>query len=272
MKTISTGDVEMAVEDRGSGPVLLLVHGFPLDHTMWEGQIAEFSPRCRTIAPDLPGFGRSPPARAPQPNAKLTMAEYAEHLERLLGALGASGPIVYCGLSMGGYIAWQFWRKFASRLAALVLCDTRAIADTPQVAAGRAELAARVLAEGPDPLVAAMLTKLLGPDTFAQRPQFVEQVRQMIGRATPAGAAAALGGMADRPDVTEWLGQIKLPTLLICGEHDVISPADEMRGIAGRIPGAQMEVIPAAGHMSPLENAAGFNAVLSEFLKRRLGW
>ncbi len=270
MKTVSIGDVELAVEDRGSGHTLLFVHGFPLDHSMWEAQIARFADSYRVIAPDLRGFGASP--LGSESAGQVSMETYADDLARLLDRLDVREPIVYCGLSMGGYIAWQFWRKYASRLAAVVLCDTRSIADTPQAAAGRAELAARVMAEGTEPLVTAMLGKLLGSDAADKRPECVEKTRQMIHRASRAGAAAALGGMATRPDVTAQLGQIRIPTLLLCGEHDVISPPDEMRGIAKNIPGAEFAVIPGVGHMSPLENARVFNDALARFLRERLSW
>ena len=106
---------------------LLLVHGFPLDHTMWAAQIEAISSRCRVIAPDLRGFGRSPPA-----GERTTMEQFADDLAGLLDAIGISEPVVYCGLSMGGYIGWQFWRKHANRLRGLILCDTRATADSPR--------------------------------------------------------------------------------------------------------------------------------------------
>ncbi|HEV3415696.1 MAG TPA: alpha/beta fold hydrolase [Pirellulales bacterium] len=263
MKTVDLGDVDLAVEDRGSGLVLLFVHGFPLNHTMWRAQIDEFSRHYRVLAPDLRGFGASGLG-----SGEVTMRRYADDLAVLLDRLGIRDKIVYCGLSMGGYIAWQFWQKYAGRLAGLVLCDTRAVGDAPQAKAGRAELAARVLAEGAKPAADAMMSKLFGPESHRDHPQAIEQTRAAILANPPAGIAAALDGMANRPDATEMLAGIDVPTLVVVGEHDSISPVAEMRGIAERIPGAELAVIPNAGHMSPLEEPRAFNEALARFLRR----
>ena len=274
MRTISVAEIELAVEDHGSGPVLLFVHGFPLDHTMWQAQIDEFSKRYRVLAPDLRGFGQSTLGDGP-----VTMRRYADDLAELLDRLDVRDKIVCCGLSMGGYIAWQFWHKYADRLAALVLCDTRAVADTPQAKASRAELAARVKAEGPQAAADAMLPKLFSPETPSpstvegrgegdadNRRSAVAETRAAILRNSPAGIAAALDGMAQRPDASEMLAGINVPTLVVVGEHDILSTPTEMRGIAEQIPGVQFALIPAAGHMSPLENPGAFNAALANFL------
>jgi pimeloyl-ACP methyl ester carboxylesterase len=287
MRTISLADIELAVEDRGSGPVLLFVHGFPLDHTMWRWQIDEFSAHYRVLAPDLRGFGASTLGDV----TAVTMRRYADDLAAMLDRLDVREKIVFIVLSMGGYIAWQFWQKYADRLAGLVLCDTRAVADAPPAKVGRAELAARVKTEGPPAAADAMLPKLFASQTPSPlaRPELVEgtgegqgegdednetrgaatpvaETRAAILRNSPAGIAAALAGMAERPDMTEMLGGITVPTLVIVGEHDVISTPEEMRGIADRIPGAQFALVPNAGHMSPLENPPAFNAALAGFL------
>ena len=160
MRTISLADIDLAVEDRGSGPVLLFVHGFPLDHTMWRWQIDEFSARYRVLAPDLRGFGSSTLG-----DGQVTMRRYADDLAAMLDRLNVREKVIFIGLSMGGYVAWQFWQKYADRLAGLILCDTRAVADTPQAKAGRAELAARVKSEGPQAAADAMLPKLFASQT-----------------------------------------------------------------------------------------------------------
>jgi len=269
MKTLDIGETVLAFDDRGAGRVLLLVHGFPLDHTMWRQQIDYFSTFCRVIAPDLRGFGSSgPPAGSDtQPAA---MHTYADDLSQLLNRLEIREPIVYCGLSMGGYIGWQFWQRYAERVAGLVACDTRAIADAPPAAAGRETLARRVLVEGTECVAEAMLPKLFDPEMTARHPQAVAETRAAIDRASRGGVAAALRGMAIRPDATDLLRDIRVPALVVVGEHDVISPVAEMRGIAERIPEADFVEIPAAGHMSPLENPVAFNAALEKFLRQRL--
>src|SRR5262249_35309837 len=156
-------------------------------------------------------------------------------------------------LSMGGYVAWQFAFRHRQQLAKLILCDTRAIADSPDAAAGRLKTAERVLAEGSSIAAEALLPKLFAPETYHQQPQIVEATRHVILRTAPEGIAAALRGMAQRPDVTSRLPEIDVPALMICGQHDGISPPAEMRQIAERLPSAQFVEIADAGHMAPLE-------------------
>jgi pimeloyl-ACP methyl ester carboxylesterase len=230
---------------------------------MWYAQLDEFARGHRVLAPDLRGFGASPLG-----DGEVTMRRYADDLALLLDRLDVHEKIIFCGLSMGGYIAWQFWQKYADRLAALVVCDTRAVADNPEARAGRAALAARVLATGSQAAADAMLPKLFSPKSERDHPEAIAATRAVILRNPAAGIAAALDGMAKRPDVTDTLGGIAVPTLVIVGEHDAISPPDEMRGIADRIPAAEFARIRGAGHMSPLENSSEFNAALHRFLQR----
>ncbi|HEX3655506.1 MAG TPA: alpha/beta fold hydrolase [Pirellulales bacterium] len=249
------------VEVRGSGRPLVLLHGFPLDHTMWEAQLEFFSTGWRVIAPDLRGFGSSVVTPG-----QVTMEQMADDCRGLLDALEIAGPVTLCGLSMGGYVAWQFARKYPDRLSRLVQCDTRAIADSPEAAANRQKLAEHVLSAGTEALAVAMLPKLFAPTTAQQRPEVVKAVRAMIAMAPPAGAAAAQSGMAVRPDVTAELAGIRVPTLLVVGAHDAISPPDEMRAIAQAIAGARLQVIEEAGHMAPMEQPAEVNRAIAEFL------
>lgn len=310
MKSVAVNGAELWYADRGSGLPLVLVHGFPLDHTMWAGQVAalaattnEFlvgeaywagprparpaAPPCRVIAPDLRGFGRSvrkgdrhllseapsgpfrqkvPVPFSPPGADTVTMDQFADDLAGLLDALAVREPVVLCGLSMGGYIAFQFWRRYAARLRGLILCDTRAVADTPEAAAARHDMAQRVLREGPGPLLEGMLPRLFAETTHQRQPHMVQQVQHVMMSGDPRGIAAAARGMAQRPDMTPMLGEIRCPTLVLVGENDVISTPAEMRGIAAAIPGANYVEIPAAGHLAPLENAAQVNAEMAKFL------
>ena len=249
------------VQRLGEGPVLLLVHGFPLDHTMWQGQIADLSQSFCVIAPDLRGFGQSPVT-----HGEVTMDQMAGDLAELLDRLNIHQPICLCGLSMGGYVAWQFWSRFAPRLSRLILCDTRAAADTVEVARGRLLMAQTVENEGPAQVAEIMLPKLFSPTAFAEQPQLVEQTRDVILRTSPHGIAAAQRGMAQRPDMTGRLSQIDVPTLVVCGQYDVISPPSEMQQLAQAMPRARYVEIPCAGHMAPLEQPAAVNAAIGEFL------
>lgn len=266
MPKIDIGEVQLNVVDAGQGPPLLLVHGFPLDHTMWQGQIEALSASRRVIAPDLRGFGDSDVTDGPRTDSTMTMQQFADDLAALLDALAVAEPVAFCGLSMGGYIGWQFVQRHRGRLSHLIQCDTRATADTDEARAARLKAAEIVLKEGTQPIAASMLPKLFAESTAADNPTVVEATRQVMLNTSPQAIAAAQRGMAERPDVTEMLGRIDVPTLILVGEHDVISPPDEMRAIAAAIPGARFVQIDAAGHMAPLEQPAAFNAAIREFL------
>ena len=264
MKTVPVDGIELALVDRGSGPPVVLLHGFPLDHTMWDSQIDALAPSYRVIAPDLRGFGESRLDVTALPlGATMTMERLADDLAKLLDVLDIGEPVALGGLSMGGYIAMEFYRKYRSRLSKLALLDTRSENDAPEIAAGRREMAERVLCEGPGPLVEAMMPRL-----FAEiaQPEIVERLRRVMLDNRPNVIAAGLLGMAERANMTAMLGEIDCPTLVLVGQLDVITPADEMRWIAEAIPNARFESIVGSGHMSTMEKPAEVNAALLEFL------
>ncbi|MFO7905407.1 MAG: alpha/beta fold hydrolase [Planctomycetota bacterium] len=262
MKNVSIGEVELSVAQQGSGRPLLLVHGFPLDHQMWDGQINELCQEFQVIAPDLRGFGQSECGRS----TEVEMARYADDLACLLEKLAIDEPVILCGLSMGGYIAFEFWRRHRSRLSHLILCDTRAVPDTPEVAAGRLETAERVLREGPEFLVEGMVPKLFSRETQRHNHALIEATADVIKSSRPEGVAAALRGLARREDATPWLSEIELPTLVLCGQEDAVSSVAEMRGIADAIPDAEYAVVPDCGHMAPAEAPRRVSDVVRTFL------
>jgi pimeloyl-ACP methyl ester carboxylesterase len=251
------------VRDEGHGEPILFVHGFPLSHQMWEAQIAALSSRYRCIAPDLRGFGESTVTPG-----FVGMDQMATDLSALLVALQVESPVTLCGLSMGGYVAWQFWKLHRGQLGRLILCDTRAIADTPEAREQRWQAAERVERDGPGFLADAMLPRLYCQATRTGRPGLVEAARQQIEHNPPQGIAAAARGMAIRPDVTDWLPEIQVPALLITGEEDAISSVGEMKSIAEALPRARQVVIAQAGHMAPEEQPDAVNAAILEFLQQ----
>jgi pimeloyl-ACP methyl ester carboxylesterase len=260
MKTIYADGFALAVLDQGMGSPLVLAHGFPLDHRMWRAQIERFSATHRVIAPDLRGLGQSVGA-----SGTTAMSRMADDLVCILDALEIAEPVTLCGLSMGGCAAWEFWNRHPGRLARLIVCDARAAADSPEIVETRMNTAHRVLSDGVGFLVDAYLPRLVAAENLS-RGDVVEPIQQMIIESDPAGVAAAVRGLAMRIDATPLLGQIAVPTLLIVGEHDVISTADEMRGMAAAIPDARCEVIPGSGHMAPMENADAVNDAIAKFL------
>lgn len=250
----------MRYQDLGRGEPLLFVHGFPLDHSMWRHQAESLSDSHRVIVPDLRGFGQTPPIAG-----VASMAALADDLSALLEELEIP-RIVFVGLSMGGYIAWQFWARHSHQLRGLILCDTRAAADSIETANGRRVMADRVQKEGCGFLAELMVPRLFANASLARDPAMVDSVRSVIGTSNTAGVTSALIGMAERPDMTSHLSAIDVPSLLICGESDVISPSAEMRSIAAAMPRAQFVEIRDAGHMAPLENPAPVNAAIRQFV------
>ena len=242
-----------------TGVPILFVHGFPLDHEQWRPQLERLT-AWRCIAPDLRGVkGGAAPAGG------YSMGGYAADLAAELDAAGVESAIC-CGLSMGGYVLFELLRRYPQRVRGLILCDTKAEPDTPEGKAGRDELARVAEREGAAAIAERLLPKLLGPSTRAQRPRVVEVVRAMAARVQVAGLVGALAAMRDRPDSVPLLEEIRVPTLVLGGSEDEISPAAGMRAMALRIRGARYVEVPEAGHLAPLERPELVNGALEEFL------
>jgi 3-oxoadipate enol-lactonase len=234
---------------------LLLIHAFPLDATMWEPQLGSLGARLPIVAPHLPGFGGT---EGPE---VLTMGLAAEHCVRALDEAGVDTAIV-CGLSMGGYVAFELWRAARPRIAALVLANTRAEPDPPEGAAARRALAERLGKEGHGFMVDAP-PPLLAEDAPGE---LVERVKTMIAGQTPNAIAAAALGMAERADSVPDLPGIDVPTLVITGTADRLIPPDVTAGIAGLVPSAELLRIEGAGHLSNLEASEAFDTALDGVL------
>ena len=260
-------NVDLSYYETGRGMPLVLLHGFPLDHTMWRSQIEALSGVCRVIAPDLRGFGQSTLAAGDEEQG-VEMRCYAADVLAVLNDLGISEPAILCGFSMGGYVLWQVVRAYPNRIRAIVLCDTKAAADTDETRSARLSGAEEVLRIGAGPLAEKMLPKLLAPRTLAERPELVNEIDTMIRRTSPAAIAAAGRGMANRPDVRGELPRIQLPALAIVGAEDAISPPEEMRQMVTALPRAEFVEVSAAGHMSPMENSSAVNEALTRFVVR----
>ncbi len=253
-------EATLAFEERGSGPAVVLLHAFPLSSRMWARQIDALADRYRGIAPDRPGFGRSPPRPA------ASMASFAGDVLALLDALGVLRAAAV-GLSMGGYVAFELLDRAPHRLAALALCDTRASPDSDEAKRGRETSAHNVESAGAGVLVEGMLPKLLAQGASRE---VRDEVEALIRGASSEGTAAALRAMAGRRDFTDRLPTLRCPTLVLVGEQDVLTTPADAEQMAARIPGAELTRIPSAGHLSNLEQPEAFNAALAEFLDRAL--
>jgi pimeloyl-ACP methyl ester carboxylesterase len=254
--------MRLAYTDEGPGPVVVLLHGFPLGREMWKEQVTGIGSMYRVIAPDLRGHGDSP-----APEGDYTIDEMADDVVELLDTLSLDGPVVVGGLSMGGYVALSLVARYPERVRALMLMDTRASADSPEAAGKREELARAVLAAGnAGPAVEAMTPRLFAKITQEERPERVAPLRELMERNTARGIVGALRAMASRPDRVADLAAIRVPTLVLVGEEDVVTPPVEAQSLADAIGGARLEVIPDAGHLAPYENPSVANAVILRFL------
>jgi 3-oxoadipate enol-lactonase len=260
---VEVDGVRLHYLEAGSGePALVLLHAFPLHAGMWGPQLESLSSRRRVVAPDFLGFGGSD---APDSMYRYTMLGYADLLAGLLDRLGLD-RVVLGGLSMGGYVAFAFLRQYAERVSGLILADTRAAADTTEVFERRTDQQDQVARIGTTALIETLLAGLLSDHTKATRLDLVEQVRRLMTNPA-AGFIGALEAMKHRPDATEELGTITVPTLVIVGEDDAPSPPPVVREMQERIKGSRLAVLPRAGHLSNLEAADEFNAAVTTFLE-----
>lgn len=261
MKKVRVRGFEMAYEEEGRGQAVMLLHGFPFNHALWREQVQALSDHYRVITPDMRGFGES----ALSTEEPATMREMAEDVAALLDELGIN-RVTLGGLSMGGYVAFAFYKQFPLRVRSLILADTRHTADTAEAKENRERQAQQALAEGMKGIVDSMLPKLLAPASFTERKDVVEELRAMMLSTPPEGAAAALRGMALRTDQTYLLPLILAPTLIIVGSEDQITPLSDAEVMHREIRGSRLEVIEGAGHVSNMERPAEFNQALRTFL------
>ncbi|HEX2271043.1 MAG TPA: alpha/beta fold hydrolase [Pyrinomonadaceae bacterium] len=260
MTTIRIDDIQLAYTDVGAGPAIVLIHGYPFNRSLWTEQAEVLRDRYRVVIPDLRGFGESDSSNGPA-----TMDRMAEDVAELLDHLEIEQAVIG-GLSMGGYVALAFCKQIPARVRALVLADTRAQADTDEAKQTRAQQAEKALSEGMAGIVDAMLPKLLTPDTVSKHPEVVKRIRDMMLKTRPEGAAAALLGMAQRDDQTEFISTIEAPTLIAVGREDAITPVADSEAMHAKIAGSRLVVIENAGHVSNLENTDQFNRALITFL------
>jgi len=261
VQRITVNGVNLAVEVRGEGPAVLFIHGYPLDRTIWRHQIDTLE-GFRRIAPDLRGMGQSD-----APDLGYSMSMYAADLLALLDVFGIE-EVVLCGLSMGGYVALEFVRQHRSRVRGLVLMDTRPDADTSEVRRTRDGAAATARDRGASAIADAMLPKMLAATTLAAQPELTERVRALMARTPVSGIVGALSAMRDRESSEALLETLSgVPTLVIAGEADTLTPPSQARSMAEAIPGAQLAIIPGAAHLPPLEQPQATTVRLQDFLR-----
>jgi pimeloyl-ACP methyl ester carboxylesterase len=259
---IPVNNTYLAYDDHGIGQPILFLHAFPLNRYMWQGELMSLlsDERYRLVALDWRGFGES---EITTPVS--TMQLFADDVAGLMDSLGIQQAVL-CSLSMGGYVAFAFLRKYPQRVSGLILADTRPGADTPDAQVNRENVARIAETQGIGAIADLQVPRLLSEYTRQHHPEVEMRVRQMIEAATVQGIAAASRGMAQRADSTDLLADITCPTLVIVGEQDTLTPPTLAQEYAAQIPGAQLVVIQHAGHLSNLEQPEAFVEAVRGFL------
>ncbi len=256
---VNVNGTTLAYDDAGSGDPIVLLHAFPLSRAMWRDLQSALAPNYRVIAPDMRGLGASGQA------SSASTQEMADDVAALLDALDIEQAVLI-GLSMGGYVALDFTRRYRRRVRGLILADTRATPDTIEGRESREALAQKVLREGSAAIAEQMLPDLLAASTHANKPEVVAQVRALIEQNTPAGIATASRGMAERTDSRPFVPMFEVPALVIVGADDALTPPKQAEALAAALPQGQLAIIPEAGHLANIENASAFNAAVHAFL------
>ncbi|HEX2315333.1 MAG TPA: alpha/beta fold hydrolase [Thermomonospora sp.] len=252
--------VQLYARDVGGGTPLVLLHAFPLSSAMWLAQREALADRFRVVTPDLRGFGGSL-LGDDEPSVDVM----ADDVARLLRRSGIDRAVIG-GLSMGGYVAMALCRRHPDRVLGLVLADTKASADPEQVRRTRLRQAERLETDGsPRVLVDEVLPLLVGPTTMRRRALVYGRVRGLVQSAPARAAAWAQRAMAARPDSFDTLRQTRAPALVLVGTEDELSPVSDARAIADALPNAELLEIPAAGHLSAVEQPDLFNQAVAEF-------
>jgi pimeloyl-ACP methyl ester carboxylesterase len=260
MPICKLNDLKMSYAERGAGPALVLLHGFPLDGRIWEDAQTLLQRTFRVITPDLRGFGQS------SNNQPFTIESLADDVHQFLAALGAL-PCILGGLSMGGYIALAYAKKYPSDLRGLALINTKAAADSAEGKLGRQQMIELVRQSGTIAIVNQMFPKMMAAGS-AQSPA-AGKLRSIMEACPPLTIEHALGAMRDREDYMALLGMLAIPILIVAGEQDAIVPLEVARGMHSAAPGSRLAIIKGAGHMSPIEQPAAFaEAIKGGFLKK----
>ncbi|MFO7625055.1 MAG: alpha/beta hydrolase [Anaerolineales bacterium] len=255
-------DYEMEYEDKGNGIPLIFIHGYPLNKTMWEAQLQALSTVARVITPDLRGHGGSEPVQE-----TYTMRSMAKDIKELIENLNIEQPVVLCGLSMGGYICFEFMRNYSNMVKGMILAATRATADSIEVKVNREEAVAIALEKGPLAIANMMLPKMLATATYAQKPALVERVRNIMVNTSTQAIVGDLRGMLNREDSTSLLKEIDIPVLILHGAEDQIIPKSEVDLMKNGIKNVKLQIIPAAGHLLNIEQPDLFNKAVRNFIQ-----
>jgi len=259
MMRITSGDADIAYWLLGTGPPVVLLHPFPVHHEFWLPAAQALTSRYQLVLPDLRGHGESSVGEGPA-----TMEKQAADVARILDH-AELGRVPLAGVSIGGYVLFEFWRRYRGRVAALVLCNTKAPPDSPEAKAGRLQAAADVLERGTEPFFESMVPKLIGQTTRQSRPDLVDGALRMMRKMSAGNVAQVQRGMAERPDSEPDLKTINVPTLIVTGEEDIVTGPPGAELMRQNIGGSELKIIRHAGHYSPWEQPAEVGKLLCQF-------
>ena len=260
MPQVKSDDAEIFYEVMGSGPPVVLLHPFPACRDFWRPAAQALVSRYKVILPDLRGHGESDIGEGPA-----FMGKHADDLTRVLDQEDA-GRAAMVGVSIGGYILFEFWRRYRGRVAALVLSNTKAQQDTADARKARLQAAADVLERGTGPFIEGFIPKGLGKTTVNGRPDLVDGARRMMMKMSAEDISLVQRGMAERPDSISDLKSVNVPTLLVTGDEDIFTPVADAEVMRQNIAGSHMKVVPRAGHYAAWEQPEAYGTLLRQFL------
>ena len=260
MPLVRSDEADIFYEVLGKGPPVVLLHPFPANHQFWLPAAQALISRYTLILPDLRGHGDSGLGEGPA-----FMEKHAADLARVMDDADV-GRAPLLGVSIGGYVIFEFWRRSRDRVTALGLCNTKAQADSPEARASRLQGAAEVLERGTEPYFESMLPKLLGETIRETRPDLVGGALAMMRKMSAEDVAAVQRGMAERPDSIATLKTINVPTLIVTGDEDILTGVPEAELMRQNIPASQLRVVPRAGHFTAWEQPEQVGVLLRQFL------
>jgi 3-oxoadipate enol-lactonase len=256
MQARISSQLTLEYEEFGDGPAVVFLHAFPHNQCMWQPQWEALSPQFRIVAPNLYAFGAD--------GSTFSVEQMADDVVALLDYLQIEEPVVLAGLSMGGYAAMALVRRYPQRVRALILADTRGEADSEEAQANRNKLIARAREEGAGAVWEAVKDKMFSPAS-QNKADVLEFADAIAAQQSTSQVVGALQALRDRPDARLNLGEIAVPTLVIVGEDDAVTPPQLAQDLANSIPNAQLATIPQAGHLSNLEQPQRFNQAVLQF-------
>jgi 3-oxoadipate enol-lactonase len=259
--SIAINGFDLCYEDVGEGETpIIFLHGYPFDKSMWQQQLDYLKSSYRVIACDVRGFGKSTDEKTP-----LTIDLFADDLIKFMDTLAIDKAII-CGLSMGGFIALNAMKRFHSRFEALILCDTQCIADTDAVKEKRHKAMDDMELNGVDAFNEGFIRNVFHPDSLTNKTELVNQLRKVVFANTQHIIKEGLVALAERTETCSSLSEIDIPTLIICGREDAVTPLEQSEFMHDHIKGSKLKVIDKAGHVSNLEQPDEFNKHLLDFL------